>query len=43
MFLAVAILAVGIFLGGFVGLHWHNRGDELVLSPMLVINCLWSK
>ena len=24
LFLAVAILAVGIFLGGLVGLHWHN-------------------
>ena len=30
LFLAVAILAVGICLGGLVGLHWHNRGVELV-------------
>jgi hypothetical protein len=29
LFLAVAIIVVGIFLGGLVGLHWHNRGLSL--------------
>ena len=35
LFLAVTILAGGIFHGGLVGLHWHNRGVVLVLSPVV--------
>ena len=40
-FLAIAILTVGIFVGVFVRLHWHNlEGLSLLFSYVLPLQCL---